>query len=98
MLCRDSRSGGHKGGEWILQRSYNSKLVYPLFGYEDKLLNRQLGQSLNFQFNPHVAFHSQLVLIFRIAHCNLYVYIQMHYTYPQFLAEDLGYHCSYFVC
>ena len=36
---------------------------------------------------PHVAFYSQLVLIFCIADCNLYVYIQVHYTYPQFVPE-----------
>ena len=43
-------------------------------------VNRQLGQSWNFRLNAHVAFHSQLVFIFRIAHCNLYIYTPVHYV------------------
>ena len=34
MLCRDSRSGGHKGSEWILQRSHN--MTDTLINVEDR--------------------------------------------------------------
>ena len=65
---------------------------------EDKPVNRQLGQSLNVQFNPTCCISFSIVIDFCIAHCNIYIYIQVYYPYPHCLPEDLGYHCSYLVC
>ena len=82
------QKGFDKGWRFLTKRSLGARLLEIAHIVQSRPASRKLV----------VAFHSQLLLIFRIAHCNLYVYIQMHYTYPQFWPEDLGYHCSYFVC